>query len=62
MTATPPTVDAALVERLTAWLRPAQVVELAAIIAWENYRARFNCALGVEGHTFYQPGPQAGET
>lgn len=54
-TATPPTVDAALVERLGEWFAPADIVEMAAIVAWENYRARFNCALGVEGHQFYQP-------
>ena len=31
------------------------IVEMAAICAWENYRARVNVALGVEGHGFYQP-------
>jgi alkylhydroperoxidase family enzyme len=54
-TETPPTVDAALVEQLGEWFAPADIVEMAAIVAWENYRARFNCALGVEGHQFYQP-------
>jgi len=54
-TATPPHVDQALVDRLGTWFEPAQIVEMAAIVAWENYRARFNCALGIEGHTFYQP-------
>jgi alkylhydroperoxidase family enzyme len=54
-TATPPTVDATLVERLGEWFEPADIVEMAAIVAWENFRARFNCALGVEGHQFYQP-------
>jgi hypothetical protein len=28
---------------------------MAAICAWENYRARLNCALGVTGHGFYTP-------
>jgi hypothetical protein len=26
---------------------------MAAIIAWENYRARLNVTLGVEGHALY---------
>jgi len=47
MTAVPvqlsPALQAALHERCTA----AQQVELAAAIAWENYRARFNCVFGV---------------
>jgi alkylhydroperoxidase family enzyme len=34
---------------------PAEIVEMAAICAWENYRARLNCALGVTGHGFYTP-------
>ena len=54
-TATPPTVDAALVARLGAWFGPPEIVEMAALVAWENYRARFNCALGVEGYQFYRP-------
>lgn len=54
-TATPPTVDEALVNRLSEHFQPDVIVEMAAICAWENYRARFNVALGVEGHTFYTP-------
>jgi alkylhydroperoxidase family enzyme len=53
--ATPPTVNRALVERLGEFFEPDMIVEMAAICAWENYRARFNVALGVEGHTFYKP-------
>jgi len=29
-----------------------QLVELTSAIAWENYRARFNHALGVEAEGF----------
>jgi hypothetical protein len=32
-----------------------QLVELAATIAMENYRARFNRAFHVESQNFYQP-------
>ncbi|HYI15023.1 MAG TPA: hypothetical protein VEX37_06510 [Thermomicrobiales bacterium] len=54
-TATPPTVDEALVRQLREHFEPAQIVEMAEICAWENYRARLNAALGVEGHGFYMP-------
>lgn len=50
---------AALREHLDA----RQVVELTASIAWENYRARFNHALGMEAEGFsegaYCPLPAA---
>jgi alkylhydroperoxidase family enzyme len=55
LTATPPTVDRALVDQLSHHFDPGQIVEMSAIIAWENYRARFNSGLGVEGHGFYSP-------
>lgn len=35
-------VPEALYARLAARLSEAQLVELAAVIAWENFRARFN--------------------
>ena len=57
MTSTPPTVDQALVEALSSYFEPAQIAEMAATVAWENYRARFNTALGIEGHGFYD-GPE----
>ena len=47
--------DESLAKRLREHFEPAVIVEMAAICAWENYRARFNVALGVKGHTFYQP-------
>ena len=32
-----------------------QLVELAATVAMENYRARFNCAFAVPSQGFYRP-------
>lgn len=55
MTSTPPTVTEAHVTTLQQWFNSAAIVEIAAVIAFENYRARFNVALGIEGHTIYQP-------
>lgn len=58
MTATPPTVDEAFIGTLMAHFDQPTIVEMAAIVAWENYRARLNTAIGVEGHSFYQPPPK----
>jgi alkylhydroperoxidase family enzyme len=55
-THTPPQVDDAFFARLQSTFSAAQIVEMAAIVAWENYRARLNCILGIEGHGFYRPG------
>ena len=44
---TPPTVDDELVKRLRAHLDEAQLVELTATVCVENYRSRFNSALGM---------------
>lgn len=52
MTAVPVAVPDALFEELRQRLTPAQIVELTAAIAWENYRARFNHALGMESEGF----------
>ena len=41
-----------LFDRLRAHLDEAQLVELTNIIALENYRARFNWALGIAGQGF----------
>ena len=46
MTQTPVEVPEALFEKLRAQFSAAQLVELTATIAWENYRARFNHAVG----------------
>lgn len=48
MTTDPVDVPSALLERLRGFLDEGQVVELAAAIAWENYRARFNRVFGVQ--------------
>ena len=52
MTAVPVEVPDALFDELRARLSPEQIVELTAAIAWENYRARFNHALGMESEGF----------
>jgi alkylhydroperoxidase family enzyme len=52
MTRTPAHID----DDLFAWLRKEfsepQLVELAAAIAWENNRARFNRVFGIEAEGF----------
>jgi alkylhydroperoxidase family enzyme len=52
MTQTPAEIPAALFERLRSKFEPAQLVELTAALAWENYRARFDHAFGVESENF----------
>jgi AhpD family alkylhydroperoxidase len=52
MTHTPVEVSNELFERLRAHLSEAQIVELTTAIALENYRARFNHALGIEPQGF----------
>jgi alkylhydroperoxidase family enzyme len=52
MTATPVAVPDELFARLRARFDPAELVELTASIAWENFRARFNHALEVEAQGF----------
>ena len=47
MTATPVDVDDALTQRLRQRLGEKGLVELAALIALENQRSRFNAAMGV---------------
>lgn len=53
VSATPTDVPDELFERLRARFDEAQLVELTAAIAWENWRARFNWAfgLGKEGYS-----------
>ena len=48
MTRTPVEVADALFAKLREKFTDAQLVELTATLAWENYRARFDHALGVE--------------
>jgi len=48
MSATPATVSEDVFAEARRWFNDAQLVELAATIAMENYRARFNRAFNVE--------------
>jgi alkylhydroperoxidase family enzyme len=52
MTAVPVEVSDALFSRLRAHFTEPQLVELTSAIAWENYRARYDHALGMEGENF----------
>ncbi len=52
MTRTPVDVSDDLFEALRAEFDEGQLVELSAAIAWENWRARFNHAFGVESQGF----------
>jgi len=54
MSKTPVEVSDALFAALRRHFDQAQLVELTATIAWENYRARFDHALGVESQGFSQ--------
>jgi len=52
MTNTPVEVPDALFAELRNHLSPQQMVELTSAIAWENYRARFDHAFGIEAEGF----------
>jgi 4-carboxymuconolactone decarboxylase len=52
MTHTPVEVSDALFTRLRERFTEGQLVELTSAIAWENYRARFDHAFGIEGENF----------
>jgi alkylhydroperoxidase family enzyme len=52
MTATPVEVPEDLFARLKEKFNEAQLVELTSTIAWENYRARFDHAFGIESEGF----------
>ena len=52
MTRTPVEVSDELVAALREFLDDAQLVELTSVIALENYRARFNWALGIGSQGF----------
>ena len=52
MTQAPVEVPDELFAALRQHFNEAQMVELTAAIAWENYRARFNHAFGVEAQGF----------
>ena len=62
MTKTPVEVSDELFARLRQHFKEAALVELTTAIAWENYRARFNHAFGIEAQGFsegaYCPMPE----
>jgi 4-carboxymuconolactone decarboxylase len=52
MTRTPVDVSDELFAALQRHFNPRQMVELTSAIAWENYRARFDHAFGLEAEGF----------
>lgn len=52
ITYTDRTVDDALVDQLKKHYTDAQIVELTAAIAMENFRSKFNPPLGIEAQGF----------
>ena len=52
MTETPVEVPDELFAELRRHFSPQQMVELTSAIAWENYRARFDHAFGIEAEGF----------
>jgi 4-carboxymuconolactone decarboxylase len=52
MTQTPVEVPDELFNALRQHFNPQQLVELTSAIAWENYRARYDHAFGVEAAGF----------
>ncbi len=52
MTVTGRKVDDALFARVRAHFSEAQIVELTAAVALENFRSKFNTALGIEAQGF----------
>ena len=62
MTRTPVEVPDELFDKLRPHFNERQLVELTSAIAWENYRARFDHAFGIEAEGFsegaYCPLPQ----
>ena len=57
MSNTPVGVTESVFSDLQIYFEDAQIVELVATIAMENYRARFNRAFLVEAQGLYQPKP-----
>ena len=53
MTSTPVEVPDELFVQLQQEFDQRQLVELTSSIAWENYRARFDHAFGIEAEGFY---------
>ena len=57
MSHTPVDVIESVFSDLQIYFEDAQIVELVATIAMENYRARFNRAFLIEAQGLYQPKP-----
>lgn len=53
MTVTPQAVTGELFARVREAYSEEQIVEMAAVIALENFRSRFNRCFGVEANGFY---------
>jgi alkylhydroperoxidase family enzyme len=66
LTRTPAEVSDELFAALRREFSERQLVELTASVAWENYRARFNRAFGVEAEGFshgkFCPMPERNQT
>ena len=56
MTQTPVEVSDELFNQLQQHFNERQLVELTSAIAWENYRARFHHAFGIEAEGFSKGG------
>jgi alkylhydroperoxidase family enzyme len=54
MTNTPVELPDQLFDALRPHFNERQLVELTSAIAWENYRARFDHAFGIEAEGFYR--------
>jgi alkylhydroperoxidase family enzyme len=52
ITSTPVHLDEPVWAAVRGAFTDQQIVELVSAIAWENYRARFNHALGIESQHF----------
>lgn len=52
MTRNPVEISDSAFSQLQALFGPIEIVEITAVIAWENYRSRFNHALGIQSHGF----------
>ena len=60
MTETPVVVPDELFASLRSFLDERQLVELTSAIAWENYRARFDHAFGIDSMGFLSEGAELG--
>ncbi|MBI4483547.1 MAG: hypothetical protein HY652_11750 [Acidobacteria bacterium] len=54
MTRTPPRVTDELFQKVRGHYSEGQIVEMAAVIALENFRSRFNRCFGVEAQGLYR--------